>query len=1736
MLYRPTIALILILFNFFLNPLFGQVYPPQQQLVFDAMPLTPKPGYLSPITDPTFGTTVIRVTDRAVFDTHNTNSKTVHKYSKNQPWNSDGTLIHMDGWPGAILDPQTFQVIDMIRPPGGPSTWSNTQPNIMYGTNTSQFGDNCINQLDVTTKTYSTVQCFSQYQSVSYGAWEGNLSNDDRYMALQCKKPGGAQEIACYDFVTNSIISTTNAPVWPNNVTMSQGGNYIMIQWDVYGTGMFEGTWIYTRGLSPIRNIDIQGGSHIDLGYDTQGNEVAVGTMGNNRRLRMKRLDNGTVTNLLSDAQMSWYIHVSCRNLDRPGYAYISEFEDPNSQKNKPYYQKIFAVKLDPNANDNALTETFAHTQHSTVDDYLREAHAVPNRDGSVVMFKSDWRGNASSEMNSYVAFMPGNQTCNLSCTASQTAPSTCGNSNGTATANPTGGTAPFSYVWSNGQTNATANNLSAGNYSVTVTDADNCTSVCSVSISGANSPTCTATQVTAPTCGNNDGVASVSVQGGTPPYSYLWTPSGQTTATANGLPEGSYTVVITDANNCSTSCTVTLTNSSSGGNVGAFSNVSTQNTVAWNAGNGNINRPKPALGVWEPGDVPGTEIMRVSDDAGNGLHFYNSRQVWNIDMTKMMIGDGVINDNRLLDVTNNYALLPTRIPLNSQRVWSNTNPDLIYGMQGQSNFCVFNVSTGVNTVLYSRPGGSRISMRSKGNLPGDDSKVALYEPSTNRVISFDLQTNTIIAEIVWPNGNIETGGGHVTYDWSGNWLIVGLGDGTGRMYRVNPNLTGITQVFNDVSHWDNAYNTNGESVRVQTRRNGSVQVVNYDDPSKNYASPIFSAGNPSINSLSPDYVSGRGQTGAPGWVALGGEPNAGSANFPICLYRVDGNTTTATIKVIGYDHHSNAPAASNGGNDDRQKPSVSPDGNQVIFTSDWGVPNGPLSSYILRGTGGGSTPCNLTCTASQTTAPSCGANNGQATVLATGGTAPYSSLWSDGQTTNIANGLNAGTYSVTVTDANNQTSVCSVTLTDQGAPTCTVVETTAPSCGGNSGVITANVQGGTAPFSYLWNDAQAQTTAAANGLPAGTYTVDITDANNCSTSCSITLVDPSGLSCSVVETTAPSPGGSNGVATVTATGGTVSTGDPRTDLLASPDRTGYGASATGGSNYVYVTNFNQLKNALQTSGNYVLLDASLAGQGIGFSGSINVASNTTLDGSLAPGSWLFPDFNAGYPANTSMFNHFSTTNIIIHSIELRGNRAVPRDNNHPSANGGACNIRGGTVWYDHMTITEFYGQSVMIAQGGDNITLSNMKIVGTGNGVWLKFEDYTPRHVSLFNSEIGAQQLAPYNEGASHFHMWNNYIHDSQYGASMAGVAQNNAPGQNGPVRTFSENNVFSNNGAAAEHGFTMGHNYGGPVQLPGFIYSTGAIYRNGDGATGNVINSGAPWTIPYSYTTMPANQVEGYVATNAGKIPVTGSVSYTYQWDSGHNGPVATGLAAGTYNVTVTDGVGCTTVCSVTMSGAAPITCNINLWLEGAFDNNAGNMRNSLQQIAVLPSGQPYNRPPWNYNGNEQSNYPAGSIDWVLLSLRTTDQASSEVGKGAGLLMQDGSIINASIELTGTAASQYYIVVEHRNHLPAMTPTPVALVNNSLTYDFRMSNSYVQGGFGQKAIGNQWVMYAGNIDQSSPIGYEITGADAILWQAANGNFGVYLAEDVNLDGDVNGLDRILLNGNNGISSAVKK
>lgn len=137
------------------------------------------------------------------------------------------------------------------------------------------------------------------------------------------------------------------------------------------------------------------------------------------------------------------------------------------------------------------------------------------------------------------------------------------GGSDGSADVLASGGASPYTYSWSpSGGTSSGATGLSIGSYTVLITDASGCTQSQTVSITQPTAITSTATSTQA-SCGNSNGTATVTPSGGTGSYTYSWLPSGGNSSTATGLGVGTYSALITDANACSHTQTVAVTQQS---------------------------------------------------------------------------------------------------------------------------------------------------------------------------------------------------------------------------------------------------------------------------------------------------------------------------------------------------------------------------------------------------------------------------------------------------------------------------------------------------------------------------------------------------------------------------------------------------------------------------------------------------------------------------------------------------------------------------------------------------------------------------------------------------------------------------------------------------------------------------------------------------------------------------------------------------------------------------------------------------------------------------------------------------------------------------------------------------------------------------------------------------------------------------------------------------------------------
>ena len=205
----------------------------------------------------------------------------------------------------------------------------------------------------------------------------------------------------------------------------------------------------------------------------------------------------------------------------------------------------------------------------------------------------------------------------------------TCyGSNDGAININVAGGTS-YTYLWSTGATTQDIDSLVAGTYNVQVTSNTGCSGVFNATVAeAAILQVVTATEA-APTCGNFDGEASATVTGGTSPYTYLWdaNANNQTTATATGLPAGTYTVTVTDAHGCTEDSEVSLSNSNAPDIAAVVTDISCNGNADGSIDITVTGGTSPYLYTWNVGS-PQTNHQDLNTlGAGNYLIFVNDAQ-----------------------------------------------------------------------------------------------------------------------------------------------------------------------------------------------------------------------------------------------------------------------------------------------------------------------------------------------------------------------------------------------------------------------------------------------------------------------------------------------------------------------------------------------------------------------------------------------------------------------------------------------------------------------------------------------------------------------------------------------------------------------------------------------------------------------------------------------------------------------------------------------------------------------------------------------------------------------------------------------------------------------------------------------------------------------------------------------------------------------------------------------------
>lgn len=702
-----------------------------------------------------------------------------------------------------------------------------------------------------------------------------------------------------------------------------------------------------------------------------------------------------------------------------------------------------------------------------------------------------------------------------------------CGLCDGSAFVNPIGGTAGYTFVWTNGQVINTASNLCAGVYGIQITDANACVTSSNVIINSSSTFTGeTITQQNVSCSGICDGTVTVTAIGGTAPITYHWVHNGSTSQTLNGLCAGTYFCNMTDANGCTKTASVVIGSTT---NFTITPQIS-QSSCSANTGSINVNvvggNGGPYTYVWIPAAANTPSLTNLAP--GNYT---------------LTVSDGNCSQTQVYSINS----------VNGPIVTATQNDVSCSGLCDGSISLVINGGTPAYTTAWSN--GASIP-NINGLCVGAYSYTVTDGAGCKAVQSFSLATGTPIVFSVPDINNplcnnncngvvtaIPSGGAlPYTYSWvvststtsianslcAGNYSVI-VTDANGCSSQETYTLTGpstisVTAVVTDA-------NCNGAATgSINLSVVGGVPGLGYT-----YSWTPTNAVTEDISNLSGGTYSviitdANGCNVDSSFVVA--EPTAVVDNFTItpaaCFGNCDGTITLAPTGGTGPYSYSWTPSVSNTLTAINLCPgpqtSTITDAQGCAFVFNYNLPS---LTTITTSTLAVNNLCFNDC-------------NGVLTATTiTGGVAPYTIQWNDplGQIGNTASGLCNGSYSATITDANGCFNRIPADISSTSQVTFTPA-ITQPSCDQCDGSAIVNPIGGTAPYNFLWSNNQIVNTAT--NLCSGVYAVQITDGNGCVNTTNVVINSSSGITGEAVISTnvACDASACDGSANVTAVGG----------------------------------------------------------------------------------------------------------------------------------------------------------------------------------------------------------------------------------------------------------------------------------------------------------------------------------------------------------------------------------------------------------------------------------------------------------------------------------------------------------------------------------------------------------------------------------------------------------------------
>ena len=691
------------------------------------------------------------------------------------------------------------------------------------------------------------------------------------------------------------------------------------------------------------------------------------------------------------------------------------------------------------------------------------------------------------------------------------------GTNTGSATAGATGGTSPYSYHWSNNVNQATINNVPAGTYTVTVTDQATTTATTSVVISQPAAIVLQTPVISNVNCfGGADGSIQAGASGGTPPLSYNWSNGGSGT-TITGLTAGTYTLTVTDDNNCTKTANYQVTqppqidiNLISLNDESCFGQEDGSITISITGG------ANPNFAEWSNGFI-GTTITDLAPDT------YSVTVTDNNDCQETatyVIHEGGVVVVTLLQQQNvtcnggnngGLSILASGGEAPYTYLWSNGGSGSSITNLIAGNYLVTATdNNGCNVVkLYTitQPLPINIQVNSTGqNLCAGDSLVDLTAIPTGAQPPFAG---------AWSNG-VQ---GLTNNNLSAGIYTITVTDDTGCTASTAVTVTAPLPLLVSVGTTDESSSgaNDGTAVAIVTGGTPGVTFLwsntSIENPIGGLAPGIYTV---TVTDNNGCTATASGQVDAFGCSL---DVNLG-ADILIC----ESDTILLIPQVIG----ASEPVTylwSTGAT--TQNIEISSGGEFCVTVTD-NVNCQDVDCIIITQ----DTFPLITCPVTDESAP--GQNDGAIACDSISGNILYQ--WSTGATTPGITGLAPGIYCVTMTNSNGCRAEQCFTVQ---AGNCQLVVTSFISgvqCNGDStGTISVNVENATPPVAYIWSN--GGNSATVDHLAAGEYMVSISDGAGCFETNTYVITEPEALSI-VVDSIFPITDFPSGEVYVTVTGG----------------------------------------------------------------------------------------------------------------------------------------------------------------------------------------------------------------------------------------------------------------------------------------------------------------------------------------------------------------------------------------------------------------------------------------------------------------------------------------------------------------------------------------------------------------------------------------------------------------------